>query len=164
MRVGGKTFTLIQDIGELSMRLVESGEKGINVRLSDQCQEKIFTDATEDGKDVVIVKGRVVRVDSPSARMGIALNQEIPGPTGKGKAYTLLVETKDEPTVITEPLNAQLQKADKEQQKAILEAEAKRLGFVLGDAPVDEGDASSLSNKKTIAGQVDKTDPSDGKK
>jgi hypothetical protein len=110
------------------MRLVESGEKGISVRLSDRCQDKIFTDVTEDGKDVVIVKGRVVRVDSPSARMGIAINQEMPDPENKGKGYTLLVETDEAPTPIVEPLSTQLQAADKEQQKAILEAEARRLG------------------------------------
>lgn len=136
------------------MKFVDAGEKGINVRLSDKCQDKIFTDATEDGKDVVIVKGRVVRVDSPSPRMGIALNQEIPDPEGKGKPYTLLVETNDDPTIVTEPLNLQLQKADKEQQKAILEAEARRLGFTLQDAPVVEGDATSLTNGQIIAGTV----------
>jgi len=136
------------------MRLVDVSEKGINVRLSDKCQEKIFTDATEDGVDVVIVKGRVVRVDSPSARMGIALNAEISDPNNKGKAYTLLVETDEGPTPIAQPLDVQLQAADKAQQKAILEAEAARLGFVLQDAPVTEGDASSLSNGKVIGGQV----------
>jgi hypothetical protein len=141
------------------MKLVESGEKGVSVRLSDKYQDKIFTDVTEDGKDVVIVKGRVVRVDQPSARMGIALNQEIPDPEGKGGPSTLLVETKDDPTEIAQPLNAQLQAADKEQQKAILEAEARRLGFSLQPAPVAEGDSSSLTNGQIIAGTTTAPDP-----
>lgn len=136
------------------MKIVEAGENGINVTLSPECQDKIFTDATDDGKDVVIVKGRVVRVDTPSARMSIALNQEIPDPAGKGGPHKLLVETKDAPTKIEEPLQAQLSHADKAQEKAILEAEAARLGFTLHEVPASEGDSTDLHTGRVIGGQV----------
>jgi hypothetical protein len=142
------------------MRLIDAGEKGISVKLSDQASDKIYTDIDDNGEHVVIVKGRIVRVDTPSPQMGEALTRQITPPgTAYGKGYPLLVETDESPTRIAEPLNVQLQKADKEQAKALLEAEAARFGFSLQESPVDEGDATDLRNGKRIAGQTDKVAP-----
>jgi hypothetical protein len=138
------------------MYLVNAGDKGVSVKLNPLFENKIFTDKTDDDQDVVIVKGRVVRVDNPSPAMGRALHEELPNPAGpdKGKGGALLVETDEDPTPIAQPLNEKLDKLNKDEQRAVLEAEAARLGLTLHEAPVNEGDATDLANKKTVTGQA----------
>jgi hypothetical protein len=137
------------------MKLVEAGDKGISVKLNPLYENKIFTDKTDDGEDVVIVKGRVVRVDQPSGNMGRALVEELLNPNDpKAKGGALLVETDEDPTPIAQPLSNRLNAADREQQRAILEQEAARLGLTVSDAPVKEGESTDLATKKRVSGQA----------
>jgi hypothetical protein len=80
------------------MLLVGADEKGISVKLHDRAAASrdlrkkddglIFTDTCDDGTDIAIVKGRVVRVDNPSPKMGLALQIPITPHDGKGAGYT----------------------------------------------------------------------------
>ena len=144
------------------MFLVEAGQKGKNIKLHPQAEHKIFTDITTDGKDVVIVKGRVVRVDSPSAEMGKALSQQIflPDPSGKKAELigpiTLLVET-DEAATPIDAMEARIVTDDRAAQEAQMRSLAEKLGFKVsgssenpGDVTVDDkGKASVKAETKT---------------
>jgi hypothetical protein len=137
------------------MKLVDAGEKGVSVKLNPLYENKIFTDKTAADEDVVIVKGRVVRVDAPSAAMGRALLEPQLHPAEPGKVGgPLLIETDEDPTPVAQPLSDRLTALDTEQQRAILEREAARLGLTLQEATVGEGESTDLANKKRITGQA----------
>lgn len=150
------------------MFLVEAGQKGKNIKLHPQAEHKIFTDITTDGKDVVIVKGRVVRVDSPSAEMGKALSQQIylPDPAGKKAELigpiTLLVETDEAPTPL-DAMEARIVTDDRAAQEAQMRALASKLGFTVSGSSENEGDVTVDESGKASVKTETKTS-SDSKK
>jgi hypothetical protein len=75
--------------------------------------------------------------------------------TAKVRATPLLVETDEAPTPIADPFGENMDRITLAEQQAKLFAEASRLGFTISNGPaVEEGDTSSLINKKVEAGTV----------
>lgn len=141
------------------MKLVDAGsKKGKGVRLHPAETGRIFIDATDDGKDILIVGDRVVRVDEPSSDMYAALNDRTYG--SADNKHTLLVETDDDPTpkpsvTTTKPVINQIN------SKSDLDDLADRFGYKLvpvtaepvkveetGTGDDGKGSASSSSSSK----------------
>lgn len=128
------------------MLIVQDNEEGVSYELHPEEQDKIFTDQTDDGKDIVIVAGRVVRVDTPSARMQQATHATY----GAGeKKHPLLVKSNKPSTYVPEP-TVKVENSE----EALLDRLAERLGIELKPATVDEGDSTDLVTGKQATGKV----------
>ena len=100
MRVGNKGRNKRKETSAEAMRIVDKSEKGINLKLNPKLEDRIFTDLTDDGKHLFIVKGVIVRVDELSEKVREVLNRKgyvVPG-GDESKKEALLVETDDDPT------------------------------------------------------------------
>jgi hypothetical protein len=83
------------------MRLVGKNEKGVNLKLHPAQEDKIFTEPGDDGRDIVIVKGRIVRVDYVSSQAGTAIhNSTYPIDGDMANRSPLLVQTDESPTYV----------------------------------------------------------------
>jgi hypothetical protein len=140
------------------MKFVEAGKKGVNIKLSPACENKIFTDITEDGQDVVIVKGRIVRVDVTSPAMAQALVQPLYPSNDRSKApFTLLVETDEAANWPNADDSAEiLRRADRNKAVAQLAEGAARHGFTLTPvAPANTAEGETTDERgRVMAGQV----------
>jgi hypothetical protein len=112
------------------MRFVTANESGKSVKLHPNTQDRVYTDFTDDGKSVVIVAGRVVKVDEPSEDMIVALTANLYGKPPR--RHPLLVETEEDPTPLPTlgdvSLSAPATKTRDEEEMELLGL-ADRLGF-----------------------------------
>jgi hypothetical protein len=140
------------------MLIVEAGKKGKSVKLHQAEKERIFIDADDNGKSIVIVGDRVVRVDEPSTTMYSALNDRVYSTPGILDKHTLLVETDEAPT----PLPSTSTPGNQVTDLSGLTSLANQLGYNL--VPVDQGE-SAKTGEITPAGSNSKaTDSKDSKK
>lgn len=133
------------------MLLVDAGTKGMSVKLHPKEDHRVFMDATDDGKSVVVVTGRVVRVDKPSSDMYRELTNLAYG-EGQDK-HSLLVETDEDPTPLP-VVNKGITPAQPVDLNTVA-ALAAQHGFQL--VPIAAGPEASASAADTTGGDVTTT-------